>query len=212
MNNEQYDEFVKLAEEQKQIAKDLVQAAEELDEYMSYYRATGIAKPFAGMFYSDKEKDNLHTLGVYFSEEICKLHQATKEMNDAYLKIRLDIPDLHQSELKVLRNKALDLQKEIASQEALLRLDKKQQQQQVILSILFFISLGGIGVYWGSVVICLAVLSLFLLYGSWVVKEIYSPEKKQSLRDLEQSKVELQNNLGRQAELSLEMYQCYPQS
>jgi hypothetical protein len=125
MNNEQYDKFVELAEEQKRIGKDLVQAAEKLDEYMSYYQATGIAKPFAGMFYSDKEKDNLHTLGVYFSEEICKLHQATKEMNDAYLKIRLDIPDLHQSELKVLRNKALDLQKEIASQEALLRLDKK---------------------------------------------------------------------------------------
>ena len=75
------------------------------------------------------------------------------------------------------------------------------------MSTLFFISLGGIGVYWGSVVICLAVVSLFLLYGSWVVKEIYSPEKKLGLRDLEQSKVELQNNLGRQAELSLEMYQ-----
>lgn len=206
MNNEQYDNFVKLAEEQKRIGKDLVQAAEELDGYMSYYRATGIAKPFAGMFYSDKDKDNLHVIGVYFSKEIDKLHQATKEMNEAYLKIRLDIPELHQSELKSLRAKALTLQKEIASQEALLQLDKKQQQQQVVLSTLFFISLGGIGVYWGSVVICLAVVSLFLLYGSWVVKEIYSPEKKQCLRDLEQSRIELQNNLGRQAELSLEMY------
>ena len=207
MNNEQYDKFVELAEEQKRIGKDLVQAAEELDGYMSYYRATGIAKSFAGMFCSDEEKDNLHVVGVYFSDKIDKLHQATKEMNDAYLKIRLDIPELHQSELKSLRAKALTLQKEIASQEALLQLDKKQQQQQVVLSALFFISLGAIGVYWGSVVICLAVLSLFLLYGSWVVKEIYSPERKQSLRDLEQSKVELQNNIGRQAELSLEMYQ-----
>lgn len=207
MNNEQYDKFVKLAEEQKRIGKDLVQVAEELDEYMSYYRATGIGKSFTGMFYSEREKDNLRALGSYFSDEINKLHKATEEMNDAYLKIRLDIPELHQSELKSLRAKALTLQKEIASQEALLQLDKKQQQQQIVLSTLFFISLGGIGVYWGSVVICLAVLSLFLLYGSWVMKEIYSPEKKQSLRDLEQSRVELQNNLGRQAELSLEMYQ-----
>lgn len=206
MNDEQYEEFVKLAREQKQIAKDLAQAAEELDSYMSYYRATGIAKPLAGMFYSDKEKYHLSALGSHFSREIDKLHAATQEMQDAYLKIRIDIPELHQSELKALRAKALVLQKEIASQGALLQLDKKQQQQQVVLSTLFFISLGAIGVYWGSVVICLAVLSLFLLYGSWVIKEIYSPEKKQSLRDLEQSKVELQNNVARQAELSLEMY------
>lgn len=174
MNNEQYDKFVELAEEQKRIGKDLVQAAEELDGYMSYYQATGIGKSFAGMFYSDKEKDNLHTLGVYFSEEICKLHQATKEMNDAYLKIRLDIPELHQSELKSLRAKALTLQKEIASQEALLKLDARKRNSQVTFSAMFFVWLGVIGWYLGSVIMCLIVVSLFLLYGSWVTALIFS--------------------------------------
>jgi hypothetical protein len=206
MNNEQYDKFVKLAEEQKRISKDLVQAAEELDEYMSYYRATGIAKPFAGMFYSDKEKDNLHTVGVYFSEEIDKLHQATKEMNEAYLKIRLDIPELHQSELKSLRAKALNLQKEIASQEALLKLDARKRNSQVTFSIMFFIWLGVIGWYLGSVIMCLIVASLFLLYGSWVTALIFSPAVQQEHKELEANKAELQDNVARQAELSLEMY------
>ena len=202
MNNEQYEEFVKLAQEQKQIAKDLAQTAEELDSYMSYYRA----KPFAGMFYSDEEKDNLHVVGVYFSKEIDKLHQATKEMNDAYLKIRLDIPELHQSELKSLRAKALALQKEIASQEALLKLDARKRNSQVTFSVMFFVWLGVIGWYLGSVIMCLIVASLFLLYGSWIASLIFSPALQQQHKELEQSKVELQNNLGRQAELSLEMY------
>ncbi len=206
MNNEQYEEFVKLAQEQKRIGKDLVQVAEELDGYMSYYRATGIAKPFAGMFYSDEEKDNLHAVGVYFSDEIDKLHQATKEMNEAYLKIRLDIPELHQSELKSLRAKALTLQKEIASQEALLKLDARKRNSQVTFSVMFFVWLGVIGWYLGSVIMCLIVASLFLLYGSWVASLIFSPALQQQHKELEQSKVELQNNLGRQAELSLEMY------
>lgn len=206
MNNEQYDNFVKLAEEQKRISKDLVQAAEELDGYMSYYRATGIAKPFAGMFYSDKEKDNLHAVGVYFSKEIDKLHQATKEMNEAYLKIRLDIPELHQSELKSLRAKALNLQKEIASQEALLKLDARKRNSQVTFSIMFFIWLGVIGWYLGSVIMCLIVASLFLLYGSWVTALIFSPAVQQEHKELEANKAELQDNVARQAELSLEMY------
>lgn len=206
MNDEQYSKFVELAEEQKRIGKDLVQAAEELDGYMSYYRATGIAKPFAGMFYSDKEKDNLHTVGVYFSEEIDKLHQATKEMNEAYLKIRLDIPELHQSELKSLRAKALNLQKEIASQEALLKLDARKRNSQVTFSIMFFIWLGVIGWYLGSVIMCLIVASLFLLYGSWVTALIFSPAVQQEHKELEANKAELQDNVARQAELSLEMY------
>lgn len=207
MNDEQYNKFVELAEEQKRLTQELNEEAKNLEEFMRYYRAQGPGKALVGMFYSEAEKESLLELGSHFGLEIDKLAELTNVMYEAYMKLRLDIPDLHQSELKALRNKALDLQKEIAAQEALLQLDKKQQHQQVVLSTLFFISLGAIGVYWGSVVICLAVLSLFLLYGSWVVKEIYSPEKKQSLRDLEQSKVELQNNLGRQAELSLEMYQ-----
>lgn len=206
MNDEQYNKFVELAEEQKRIGKDLVQAAEELDGYMSYYRATGIAKPFAGMFYSDKEKDNLHTLGVYFSDEIDKFHQATKEMNEAYLKIRLDIPELHQSELKSLRAKALTLQKEIASQEALLKLDARKRNSQVTFSIMFFIWLGVIGWYLGSVIMCLIVASLFLLYGSWVTALIFSPAVQQEHKELEANKAELQDNVARQAELSLEMY------
>lgn len=206
MNDEQYSKFVELAEEQKRIGKDLVQAAEELDGYMSYYRATGIGKPFAGMFYSDKEKDNLHTVGVYFSEEIDKLHQATKEMNEAYLKIRLDIPELHQSELKSLRAKALNLQKEIASQEALLKLDARKRNSQVTFSIMFFIWLGVIGWYLGSVIMCLIVASLFLLYGSWVTALIFSPAVQQEHKELEANKAELQDNVARQAELSLEMY------
>lgn len=206
MNDEQYSKFVELAEEQKRIGKDLVQAAEELDGYMSYYRATGIAKPFAGMFYSDKEKDNLHTVGVYFSEEIDKLHQATKEMNEAYLKIRLDIPELHQSELKSLRAKALNLQKEIASQEALLKLDARKRNSQVTFSIMFFIWLGVIGWYLGSVIMCLIVASLFLLYGFWVTALIFSPAVQQEHKELEANKAELQDNVARQAELSLEMY------
>ena len=206
MNNEQYDKFVELAEEQKRIGKDLVQVAEELDGYMSYYRATGIAKPFAGMFYSDKEKDNLHAVGVYFSDEIDKLHQATKEMNEAYLKIRLDIPELHQSELKSLRAKALTLQKEIASQEALLKLDARKRNSQVSFSIMFFVWLGVIGWYLGSVIMCLIVASLFLLYGSWVTALIFSPAVQQEHKELEANKAELQDNVARQAELSLEMY------
>ena len=206
MNNEQYDNFVKLAEEQKRIGKDLVQAAEELDGYMSYYRATGIAKPFAGMFYSDEEKNNLHAVGVYFSKEIDKLHQVTKEMNEAYLKIRLDIPELYQSELKSLRAKALTLQKEIASQEALLKLDARKRNSQVTFSVMFFVWLGVIGWYLGSVIMCLIVASLFLLYGSWVTALIFSPAVQQEHKELEANKAELQDNVARQAELSLEMY------
>lgn len=206
MNNEQYDKFVKLAEEQKRISKDLVQVAEELDEYMSYYRATGIGKSFTGMFYSEREKDNLHALGSYFSDEINKLHKATEEMNDAYLKIRLDIPELHQSELKSLRAKALNLQKEIASQEALLKLDARKRNFQVTFSIMFFIWLGVIGWYLGSVIMCLIVASLFLLYGSWVTALIFSPAVQQEHKELEANKAELQDNVARQAELSLEMY------
>lgn len=206
MNNEQYDKFVKLAEEQKRISKDLVQVAEELDEYMSYYRATGIGKSFTGMFYSEREKDNLHALGSYFSDEINKLHKATEEMNDAYLKIRLDIPELHQSELKSLRAKALNLQKEIASQEALLKLDARKRNSQVTFSIMFFIWLGVIGWYLGSVIMCLIVASLFLLYGSWVTALIFSPAVQQEHKELEANKAELQDNVARQAELSLEMY------
>ena len=206
MNNEQYDKFVKLAEEQKRISKDLVQVAEELDEYMSYYRATGIGKSFTGMFYSEREKDNLHALGSYFSDEINKLHKATEEMNDAYLKIRLDIPELHQSELKSLRAKALNLQKEIASQEALLKLDARKRNSQVTFSIMFFIWLGVIGWYLGSVIMCLIVASLFLLYGSWVTALIFSPAVQQGHKELEANKAELQDNVARQAELSLEMY------
>lgn len=206
MNNEQYDKFVKLAEEQKRISKDLVQVAEELDEYMSYYRATGIGKSFTGMFYSEREKDNLHALGSYFSDEINKLHKATEEMNDAYLKIRLDIPELHQSELKSLRAKALNLQKEIASQEALLKLDARKRNSQVTFSIMFFIWLGVIGWYLGSVIMCLIVASLFLLYGSWVTALIFSPAVQQEHKELEANKAELQDNVARQAELNLEMY------
>ena len=206
MNNEQYDKFVKLAEEQKRIGKDLVQVAEELDEYMSYYRATGIGKSFTGMFYSEREKDNLHALGSYFSDEINKLQKATEEMNDAYLKIRLDIPELHQSELKSLRAKALNLQKEIASQEALLKLDARKRNSQVTFSIMFFIWLGVIGWYLGSVIMCLIVASLFLLYGSWVTALIFSPAVQQEHKELEANKAELQDNVARQAELSLEMY------
>lgn len=183
MNNAQYDKFVELAEEQKRIGKELVQAAEELDGYISYYRATGIAKSFAGMFCSDEEKDNLHVVGVYFSDKIDKLHQATKEMNDAYLKIRLDIPELHQSELKALRNKALNLQKEIAAQEALLQLDKKQQHQQVVLSTLFFISLGG---YWrvlgisGYLPRCVEPVSALRLLGG--ERDLFPREEAKSTR------------------------------
>lgn len=206
MNNEQYDKFVKLAEEQKRISKDLVQVAEELDEYMSYYRATGIGKSFTGMFYSEREKDNLHALGSYFSDEINKLHKATEEMNDAYLKIRLDIPELHQSELKSLRAKALNLRKEIASQEALLKLDARKRNSQVTFSIMFFIWLGVIGWYLGSVIMCLIVASLFLLYGSWVTALIFSPAVQQEHKELEANKAELQDNVARQAELCLEMY------
>nr|DAQ73219.1 MAG TPA: coat polyprotein [Caudoviricetes sp.] len=206
MNNEQYEEFMKLAQEQKQIAKDLAQTAEELDSYMSYYRATGVGKGFAGMFYSDAEKSRLSTLGSYFSEEIDKLHQAIKEMNDAYLKIRLDIPELHQSELKSLRAKALTLQKEIASQEALLKLDARKRNSQVTFSVMFFVWLGVIGWYLGSVIMCLIVASLFLLYGSWVASLIFSPALQQQHKELEANKAELQDNAARQAELSLEMY------
>lgn len=206
MNNEQYDNFVKLAEEQKRIGKDLVHLAEELDEYMSYYRATGIRKSFTGMFYSEREKDNLSVLGSYFSDEINKLHKATEEMNEAYLKIRLDIPELHQSELKSLRAKALTLQKEIASQEALLKLDARKRNSQVTFSIMFFVWLGVIGWYLGSVIMCLIVASLFLLYGSWVTALIFSPAVQQEHKELEANKAELQDNVARQAELSLEMY------
>lgn len=206
MNNEQYGKFVKLAEEQKRISKDLVQVAKELDEYMSYYQATGIGKSFTGMFYSEREKDNLRALGSYFSDEINKLHKATEEMNDAYLKIRLDIPELHQSELKSLRAKALNLQKEIASQEALLKLDARKRNSQVTFSIMFFIWLGVIGWYLGSVIMCLIVAGLFLLYGSWVTALIFSPAVQQEHKELEANKAELQDNVARQAELSLEMY------
>lgn len=206
MNNEQYDKFVELAEEQKRIGKDLVHLAEELDEYMSYYRATGIGKSFTGMFYSEREKDNLSALGSCFSDEINKLHKATEEMNEAYLKIRLDIPELHQSELKSLRAKALTLQKEIASQEALLKLDARKRNSQVTFSIMFFVWLGVIGWYLGSVIMCLIVASLFLLYGSWVTALIFSPAVQQEHKELEENKAELQDNVARQAELSLEMY------
>ena len=206
MNNKQYEEFIKLAEEQKRLGKDLTKAAEELDSYMSHYRATGVGKSFAGMFYSDMEKDNLSALGSHFSREIDKLHAVTQEMNDAYLKLRMDIPELHQSEFKALKAKALVLQKEIASQETLLKLDARKRNSQVAFSTAFFISLGVIGWYWGSVVMCLIVASLFLLYGSWVAALFFSPPLQQNHKELEENKVELQNNIARQAELSLEMY------
>ena len=56
MNNEQYDKFVKLAEEQKRIGKDLVQVAEELDEYMSYTELLGLANLSQGCFILNVKK------------------------------------------------------------------------------------------------------------------------------------------------------------
>lgn len=71
---------------------------------------------------------------------------------------------------------------------------------------MFFIWLGVIGWYLGSVIMCLIVASLFLLYGSWVTALIFSPAVQQEHKELEANKAELQDNVARQAELSLEMY------
>ena len=54
---------------------------------------------------------------------------------------------------------------------------------------------------------CLIVASLFLLYGSWVTALIFSPAVQQEHKELEANKAKLQDNITRQAELSLAMYQ-----